>query len=295
MPVDHKDYVEPDNWLSIQELKRTLGVFCRLGIEKIRFTGGEPLLRRNFLGMVSEVSGLQQLRDVSLSTNGTQLKRYAVGLRQSGIQRLNVSLDTLDQEKLKRIVHRDVLDVVVDGLMEAKRVGFELIKINSVLNDETTSSDIDRLVGFCAEHGFVLRLIEPMPMGKTGRIHFGLTAQNEKTRLKATHALIDDIVPGAGPAQYLRSADGKIRVGFITPISQHFCEACNRLRLGADGTLYPCLGQNDSSNLRDILRSGGTDEDLENEILSVVNRKPERHHFVEDQSKIIRIMAATGG
>jgi len=186
---------------------------------------------------------------------------------------------------------------VLAGLHAARAAGFAPIKINMVLLAGVNEDEVEDMVEFCIEHGFTLRFIEAMPMGDTGRnaSHRYVDLQTVKQRLGQRYELLPGVMPGGGPARYVQVADTDLRIGFITPISQHFCETCNRVRLSVDGTLYTCLGQNDSYPLRDILRQGCSDDELREHILKAIALKPERHEFREQPEKIIRFMSYTGG
>ena len=295
MPQGFSDYEEPQDWLNFDEIERVITAFARLGTSKIRITGGEPLLRRNLSTLAARLKSVQGVRDLSLSTNGTQLARHAAALKQSGINRLNVSLDSLCAEKLHKITRRDALASVLEGLVTAKSCGFSPIKINMVVMAGVNEDEIDAMAEFCMEHGFVLRLIEAMPMGETGRNTGFVDLQPIQRRLQARFGLVNGIIPGGGPARYLVAPDGRFSIGFITPISQHFCETCNRVRLAVDGTLYLCLGQEHKFELRPLLRNGISDHGLEQAIREAIEIKPERHEFREQPGKIIRVMSVTGG
>lgn len=295
MPEGFKGYEEPANWLSFDEIERVVGAFGQLGVRRIRLTGGEPLLRRNLADLASRLAVLPGIEDLSLSTNATHLARHARALRKAGIGRLNVSLDSLDPVRFAAITKRDALASVLDGLRAAREEGFGPIKINMVVMAGVSDHEIDAMADFCGEQGFVLRLIETMPVGQTGRSAGFVPLGPIRERLRARLGLVDGIVPGGGPAKYLVSPDRRFQIGFITPMSQHFCETCNRVRLGVDGTLYPCLGDNDSVNLGTLLRAGCSDEQLESALLEGIGRKPFKHEFGEDPAKVIRFMSSTGG
>ena len=295
MPEGFKGYEEPRHWLSFDEIERLLAVFARLGLKRVRLTGGEPLLRKNLPDLARRLAALPGIDDLSLSTNGTQLAKFAAPLRQAGVTRLNVSLDSLERERFQSICRRDALPQVIDGLEVARSEGFRSIKINMVALAGTTDAEIDAMVAYCMECGFVLRLIETMPMGETGRSAGFLDLRPVRERLRQRFGLIDGMVPGGGPARYLVAPDGSFQIGFITPISQHFCETCNRVRLSVDGSLHLCLGQNDSVDFRTLLRSGCTDADLEERLRAALHAKPWRHEFHERPQQIIRVMSATGG
>jgi cyclic pyranopterin phosphate synthase len=296
LPQGFHDFEEPEHWLTFEEMERVVGAFMRLGVSRIRLTGGEPLVRRGLPDLAGRLAVLPGLDDLSLSTNATQLARHARALRAAGITRINVSLDSLDAERFREITNGS-LQKVLDGLMAAKEAGFSPIKINMVAMKGLNDGEIDDMVEFCAEHGFTLRLIETMPMGDTGRKatdHY-LDLQVVRKRLEERFDLIPGVMPGGGPARYVQVAGTGLTIGFITPISQHFCESCNRVRLAVDGTLYMCLGQEHTFSLRPMLRDGASDGDIEQAIRSAIEIKPERHEFREQPAKLVRLMARTGG
>lgn len=295
IPEGFKDFEEPTRWLTFDEIERVVAVFARAGVSKVRLTGGEPLLRSNLLELAQRLGRLSGIRDLSLSTNGTQLARHVRALKDAGVRRLNVSVDSLNRERIRRITGRDVLHRILDGLMAAKDAGFSPTKINMVVMAGVNDDEIDAMVEFCIEHGFVLRLIETMPVGETGRRAKYMNLQPVRQQLQHRFGLVDGVFPGGGPARYLKSADGTFTVGFITPISQHFCETCNRVRLGVEGTLKLCLGQEQEVALRPLLRRGAADSDLAQIVRRAIQLKPERHDFLGSPHRIVRIMAKTGG
>lgn len=295
LPEGFKDFEEPEHWLSFDEIARVVGAFTRLGVKHVRLTGGEPLLRAELPILAERLKRLPNLRELSLSTNATQLEKHALALFQAGVSRINVSLDSLQAERIAKIAGRDVLPKILAGLNAGKRAGFNPIKINMVVMPGVNDDEIDAMVAFCIHQGFTLRLIETMPMGDTGRNAQHLDLQPVKARLRQQFGLIEGFVTGSGPARYLQTPDGKFTVGFITPISQHFCASCNRVRLAVDGTLYLCLGQDEKLELRPLLRAGASDQDLEAAILQAIAIKPERHEFREQPAKLVRFMSMTGG
>lgn len=295
MPEGFKGFEEPAHWLSFDEIERLIAAFARLGVSRIRMTGGEPLLRRDIADLSRRIARLPGIDDLSMSTNATQLDKHAQALKDAGVTRLNVSLDSLQQARVEKINGRDVLAKVMQGLKAAQEVGFTPIKLNMVALAGTNDDEIDEMVAFCMERGFVLRLIEAMPMGDTGRNAEYLDLQPVKERLRSQFDLIETALPGAGPARYLGSRDGRFNVGFITPVSQHFCETCNRVRIAVDGTAYMCLGQEEKFEFRPMLRGGCSDAELEAAIRQAINLKPERHEFKESPHKILRFMSMTGG
>ena len=295
MPTGFKDYEEPAHWLSFDQIERLLSVFARLGMRRIRLTGGEPLLRNNLTELARRLAALPGVEDLSLSTNGTQLAKYASRLKAAGVTRLNVSLDSLDRRRVRAITKRDVLPQVLDGLEAARAAGFSLIKVNMVALAGTTDADIENMVAYCMERGFVLRLIETMPVGATGRDAGYLDLRPVRERLRARFGLVDGVVPGGGPARYLVAPDGGFQIGFITPISQHFCATCNRVRQSVDGRMFLCLGQDNAVDFRRLLLDGGDDAAIERALLDGLRAKPARHEFNQQPDRIVRFMSMTGG
>ena len=295
LPEGFKDFEEPAHWLSFDEIVRVVGAFTRLGVARVRLTGGEPLLRAGLPLLAERLKRLPGLSDLSLSTNATQLDKHAQALVHAGVSRINVSLDSLQAERIEQITGRDVLAKILAGLEAGKNAGLNPIKINMVVMPGVNDDEIDAIVNFCMRQGFTLRLIETMPLGDTGRKAKYLDLQPVKEQLRRQFGLVEAVVAGGGPARYLQTADGKFTVGFITPLSQHFCASCNRVRLAVDGTLYLCLGQDEKVELRPLLRAGVSDQDLEAAIRQAVAMKPERHEFREQPKKLVRFMSMTGG
>jgi cyclic pyranopterin phosphate synthase len=297
LPKGFKDFEEPNDWLTFEEIERVIKVFSELGVSRIRITGGEPLVRKNLPQLANRLSNIPGIEDLSLSTNAVQLKRYAHALKDANVSRLNVSLDSLKSQRFKEITNGGKLEKVINSLMAAKEAGFSPIKINTVLMKGVNDDEAEDLVEFCIEHGFTLRFIETMPIGDTGRqaSHQYVNLQDIKQRLAKSYELIPGVMPGGGPARYVQVAGTELRIGFITPLSQHFCETCNRVRITADGTLYLCLGQSDKVALRPLLRNGISDEELKQVILKAIAMKPEKHEFNEKPQQIVRFMSLTGG
>lgn len=296
LPKGFKGFEEPDNWMRHDEMARLVGLFVALGVSKVRLTGGEPLLRRGLSDFARQLTALPGLRDLSVSSNGTQLARHARALREAGVHRLNISLDSLDPACFARITGRDCLADVLDGLREARAVGFTPIKLNMVVQSDVNLDEVQRMVAFAIEQGFVLRLIEPMPMGATGQATAGTDLSALGEALAAAHGLLPQVLgQGAGPARYWCTPDARMSLGVITPMSRHFCASCNRVRLGVDGTLYLCLGQNDQVPLGQMLRQGASDAQLNAAILQGIAAKPERHEFNERPHQVVRFMSQTGG
>jgi len=295
MPSDFSGYEEPEHWLSFDEIERLVGLFARFGLRRLRLTGGEPLMRNGLARLARRIKAIPGIDDLSLSTNGTQLRKHGQALRDAGVDRLNVSLDTLQPARFTEITRRDALADVLAGLATAREIGFTPIKINMVWLAGVNDDELEAMVDFCRRGQFILRLIETMPMGETGRNSQFASLQPLMASLKERFGLIDGLIPGGGPARYLVSPDGEFSVGFITPMSQHFCATCNRIRLTVDGMLHLCLGQEDRLDLRKLMRDGESDEAILAAIQAAIDRKPERHEFNERPEKIIRVMSSTGG
>lgn len=294
IPKGHRQFGERSGVLNAAEFGRLVGLFAAHGVGRIRLTGGEPLTRPDLLDIVAQVRALPGIHDISLSTNATQLSGQAAALYAAGVRRLNVSLDSLRAERFARITGRDSLRDVLRGLDTAAAVGFSPIKINMVIQPGENEDEVDDMVAFCREHGFVLRFIERMPVGARGKVDCS-SLQSLRRRLVETHRLVDAVIPGGGPAHYLKTPQGEMTVGFITPMSQHFCATCNRLRLGANGALYTCLDAAGSIPLGQHMRDGASDETLQTMIAEAIWSRPERHQFDAVRDRSIRLMTVTGG
>jgi len=297
LPKGTRAFAEPAHWLTFDEIERVTAAFAALGVRRMRLTGGEPLLRRDLPELARRIAALPGIEDVSLSTNAVLLADHAKALRRAGVARVNVSLDTLRPDRFARITGSDRFAAVIAGLLAAKAAGFRPIKINMVALKGINDDEFEDMVEFCLAHDFTLRLIETMPMGSAGRLasrHF-LDLQEVRARLAEQYELIPSAMPGGGPARYVRVGGTRLHIGFITPISQHFCATCNCVRLSVDGTLYLCLGQDDKLELRPLLRRGIDDDELRQAIAGAVARKPWRHEFRERPEHVVRFMSMTGG
>ncbi|MDC7716683.1 GTP 3',8-cyclase MoaA [Vogesella sp. DC21W] len=296
LPKGFKGFEEPANWLTFDEIERVVAVFARLGTRRYRLTGGEPLLRRHLPQLAARLAALPGVDDLSLTTNGTQLASQAGALHAAGVRRLNVSLDSLRDDCVHGITGSHCLQQVLDGLQAARDAGFGSIKINMVPLAGVNEADIEPMVAYCIDHGLILRLIEAMPMGSTGQQTRGVALQPVLARLQQRFGLRPTCKTlGGGPARYWESADGQFTLGLITPLSQHFCASCNRVRLSVDGTLYLCLGQEERFELRPLLRAGCSDAELEAAIRAAIELKPQQHTFNEAPTHVVRFMSMTGG
>jgi GTP 3',8-cyclase len=288
--------------LSLEELDRLCGAFIRLGVSKLRITGGEPLVRRNVMSLFQSLGARlgHGLRELTVTTNGTQLTRHAQALAAAGVRRVNVSLDTLDPAKFTAITRWGKISQTLDGIFAAKEAGLA-VKINAVALKGVNEYEFDTMLAWCGEHGFDLCLIETMPMGDISgdRTEQYLPLSLVRARLRQNWTLqATDYVTG-GPARYFDVAETGTRIGFITPMTHNFCESCNRVRLTCTGTLYMCLGQEDAADLRRVLRSEADDAGLEQAIRDAIARKPRGHDFVIDRRhqrpSVGRHMSVTGG
>ena len=290
--------------LSLEELDRLCSAFIRKGVKKLRLTGGEPLVRRNIMSLFRSLGrhlDTGALSELTVTTNGSQLARYADELKSAGVKRINVSLDTLDPEKFTAITRWGKLGQVMDGLDAAKRAGLA-VKINAVALKGVNDDEFDRLIGWCGEQGFDLTLIEVMPMGDIGgetRIDQYLPLSIVRGQLQRHWTLDETDYRTGGPARYYNVRETGRRIGFITPMTHNFCESCNRVRLTCTGTLYMCLGQHDSADLRAPLRASPSDALLDAAIDEAIARKPKGHDFIIDRRHakpaVSRHMSVTGG
>ena len=293
--------------LSLEEMARLCGAFIRLGVRKLRLTGGEPLVRRNMMSLVRALGARlgQGLEELTLTTNGSQLGKYAGELRGAGVRRINVSLDTLDAAKFGAITRWGRLEQVLDGIAAAKAAGLA-VKINAVALKGVNDEEFDRLIRWCGDEGHDLTLIEVMPMGEIGndsgpgdRTAQYLPLSLVRADLKRRWTLEESDYATGGPARYWTVKETGRRLGFITPLTHNFCELCNRVRLTCTGTLYMCLGQEDAADLRTPLRAAPDDAALEAAIRGAIARKPKGHDFIIDRRHVrpavSRHMSVTGG
>jgi cyclic pyranopterin phosphate synthase len=289
--------------LSLEELDRLCSGFVKLGVRKLRLTGGEPLVRRDIMKLFHALGrhiGTGDLDELTVTTNGSQLHKHAQELYAAGVRRLNVSVDTLDSAKFTAITRWGKLDQVKAGLAAAKAAGLA-VKINTVALKGVNDDEFDRLIAWCGDEGFDLTLIEVMPMGDIGpsRLDQYLPLSLVRAKLAEKWTLEETDYRTGGPARYFNIRETGGRVGFITPLTHNFCELCNRVRLTCTGTLYMCLGQDDAADLRTPLRASDDDRALETAIRAAIARKPKGHDFIIDRRHngpaVARHMSVTGG
>ena len=287
--------------LTLEELDRIASVFVGMGTRKLRLTGGEPLVRKGILTLIERLSrhlgaGLDEL---TLTTNGTRLAAFAGDLARLGVRRVNVSMDTLDPERFRRLTRGGDLAQVIAGVDAAQAAGLE-VKINAVALARDNAAEIPALIQWAHRRGCAMTLIETMPMGEIDedRTDQYLSLAAVRGTLESFWTLRDLPMNTGGPARYVHVAETGGRLGFITPMSHNFCEACNRVRLTCTGTLHTCLGQEDATDLRAVLRAGGSDADLALAIRGGVDAKPRGHDFHIDRGSapsVSRHMSTTGG
>jgi cyclic pyranopterin phosphate synthase len=289
--------------LSLEELDRLCSAFVARGVRKLRLTGGEPLVRKNVMGLVRALSrhlATGALDELTLTTNGTQLARFAGELADAGVKRINVSIDTLDREKFRAVTRWGDLGQVMDGIAAAQRAGIR-VKINAVALRGVNEFEIDDLIRFAHGGDMDLTLIETMPLGDIGsdRTDHYLPLSLVRRRLEERWTLADIPYKTGGPARYVRIAETGGRLGFITPLTHNFCESCNRVRITCTGTLFMCLGQEDAADLRAPLRASEGDALLQAAIAEAIARKAKGHDFVIDRAHnrpaLSRHMSMTGG
>tara|TARA_Y100000588_G_scaffold352707_1_gene405582 strand:+ start:1380 stop:2279 length:900 start_codon:yes stop_codon:yes gene_type:complete len=286
--------------LTLEELKQIATAFVELGVEKIRITGGEPLVRRNVLKLLRDIAQLEGLRELTITTNGSQLQRLAKKVRAAGVRRLNISLDSLDHDLFRRLTRTGNLGKVLQGIEAASKAGFEKIKINAVILKNRNHLEIASLVEFAIQREMDISFIEEMPLGMIGdhdRAEAYYSSDEIRSDLEERYTLIPTSETTGGPSRYFEIAQTGTKVGFISPHSHNFCDTCNRVRLTAEGRLLLCLGQEHSIDLRHVIRSFPNNQDrLKDAIRQSMSIKPQGHNFdLTEQPVIFRHMSATGG
>lgn len=298
--AEEMEFLSRDQVLSLEECLRVMRTFVDMGVTKVRITGGEPLVRRNALWLLREAGKLAGLKELMVTTNGSQLDRYAAAMRDAGVQRVNISLDTLRAERFKAITRVGELDKVLRGIDAAVAAGFAGIKLNTVMMRGVNDDECADLVRFAVGKGIDITFIEEMPLGTVDHPRADtFFSSNETLELLRPHFdLVGSAVTTGGPARYWRIPGTRTKVGFISPHSHNFCDTCNRVRITCKGELYPCLGQNDALPLMPLLRGHpGDDAPLRQAIITSMGIKPKGHDFNEQMQnpKVVRFMSMTGG
>lgn len=301
--AENMTFLPKKDLLTLEELDRLCSAFIAKGVRKLRLTGGEPLVRKNIMFLIRSLSRhlkTGDLEELTLTTNGSQLARYANELAEAGVRRINVSLDTLDKDKFQKITRWGELGKVMDGIDAALAAGIK-IKLNAVALKGFNEDEIPALLRFAHSRGMDLTLIETMPMGEIDedRTDQYLPLSLVRERLSQEFTLSELDYRTGGPARYVEVQETGGRLGFITPMTHNFCESCNRVRLTCTGTLYMCLGQNDAADLRTALRASEDNAYLSASIDEAISRKPKGHDFIIDRTTkrpaVSRHMSVTGG
>ncbi len=297
---DEMQFVPRAQLLTLEEISTIARAFTELGVKKIRITGGEPLVRRNIIKLFEDLGSLPGLYELVTTTNGSQLVKLAQPLKDAGVKRINISLDSLDVDKFKRITRVGDLNQVLAGIETAREVGFEKIKLNAVILKNRNDDEIIDLVNYASERGMDISFIEEMPLGVIGdhdRAEAYYSSDEIKRDLEQEFKLIPTTETTGGPSKYFKIAETGTRVGFISPHSHNFCDQCNRVRLTCEGRLLLCLGQEHSVDLRKVIRAHpGNDEKLKQAIKDSMLIKPKGHDFnLKEQPIIFRHMNVTGG
>lgn len=301
--AEDMNFLPKKEMLTLEELDRVSSAFIERGVTKLRLTGGEPLVRRNVMQLVHSLSRHLRtgaLEELTLTTNGSQLQRYAAELASHGVKRINVSLDTRDAQTFRAITRWGDLRKVLDGVATARQAGLQL-KVNMVALKAVNEDEIEDMLKWCHGNGMDLTLIETMPLGEIGtdRTEQYLPLSLVRTRLEERLTLEEIPYKTGGPARYVKVKETGGRLGFITPLTHNFCESCNRVRLTCTGTLYMCLGQEDAADLRTPLRASEGNDLLQSAITEAISRKPRGHDFIIDRRHnrpaLARHMSVTGG
>lgn len=287
--------------LSLEEIHQLAERFVALGTKKIRLTGGEPLVRSGIVGLVRSIAALPGLRELCMTTNGSQLDKLAVPLFEAGLKRLNISLDSLDPARFKELTRTGDLRKVIAGIDAANAAGFQRTKLNCVVMQGRNDHEINDLVGFAIDRGVDITFIEEMPLGtisEHSRAESFYSSEQVRERIAERYTLVHSTETTSGPSRYWRVAEAPhIRIGFISPHSHNFCATCNRVRVTVEGRLLLCLGNEHSADLKAVLRANpGQPEKLEKAIVNAMQLKPWKHNFeLNDDVQVVRFMNMTGG
>ena len=297
---EEMEFVPRAQLLTLEEISTIAHVFTLLGINKIRITGGEPLIRKNVITLFNKLGSLDGLEELTTTTNGSQLTKLAMPLKEAGVNRINISLDSLKPDRFKRITRTGNLDKVLNGIDKALSVGFDKIKINTVILKNRNHDEIIDLVSFAVMKNIDISFIEEMPLGLIDdhdRAEMYYSSDEIKEDIQKKFELISSTESTGGPSKYFQIHGSKTKVGFISPHSHNFCDQCNRIRLTAEGRLLLCLGQENSVDLKKIIRAHpGNNEKLKESIRNSMHIKPKGHDFnTQDKPIIFRHMNVTGG
>ncbi|ORU92095.1 MAG: cyclic pyranopterin phosphate synthase [Cycloclasticus sp. symbiont of Poecilosclerida sp. N] len=294
------EFLPREQVLTLEEISRLSRAFVEMGVTKIRITGGEPLVRKNVVALLAEISQLEGLDELVITTNGSQLVKLAQPLKDAGVKRINISLDSLDAGKFKKITRVGDLNVVLKGIQAAKKAGFEKIKLNAVILKNRNHDEVNDLVQYAMQEGLDISFIEEMPLGSIdshSREEAYYSSDEIKRDIETQFELVSSTKNTGGPAKYYGVAGHENLVGFISPHSHNFCDTCNRVRVTASGLLLLCLGQEHSIDLKRVLRANPTDlNKVKQALIGSMDIKPKGHDFdITEQPVIFRHMSVTGG
>ncbi len=296
--AEEMTFLPREEVMSLEECLRVASVFVGLGVTKLRITGGEPLVRKDVMWLIERLGALPGLENLVLTTNGSQLDRFAAPLKSAGVKRINISLDTLNSDRFKAITRIGELNKVLRGIDAARSAGFRRTKLNTVMMRGTNDDEFVDLVRFAVANELDISFIEEMPLGDIqGRGNTYISSEETRDMLSQHFELIPSTENSGGPARYWRIPGSESRVGFISPHSHNFCDTCNRVRITAKGELYPCLGQNDAAQLLPVLRASQDNAELHQAIVDSMGIKPYGHDFSAQMSspQVVRFMSMTGG
>jgi cyclic pyranopterin phosphate synthase len=297
---EHMTFLPRSEVLSIEELVTLGKTFCEMGVTKLRITGGEPLIRGGIVELMQQLGQISGLKELCLTTNGTHLATYAQALKDAGVDRINISLDTLRPDRFKQITRFGDIHQVLQGIQAAKQAGFERIKLNCVALKHYNADEASELVSFALAEGLDISFIEEMPLGRIdghGRAAEFISSAELRDKISERFDLQSIRATSGGPARYWMTSGFSSRIGFISPHSENFCSSCNRVRVTATGKLVLCLGQENNADLRSVMRENPEPEiALRNAIRNAIAHKPEKHDFaIADEPQILRFMNMTGG
>ncbi|KJS05234.1 MAG: molybdenum cofactor biosynthesis protein A [Gammaproteobacteria bacterium BRH_c0] len=297
--AEHMTFLPRQQILGLEEMTNIATAFTELGVSKIRLTGGEPLARQGVMTLVENLGQLPGLKELVMTTNGVLLPQYAQGLKDAGVRRLNISIDSLDQSRFREMTRIGDLSQVLAGIEAARQAGFENIKLNVVVLAGVNDHEVEDLARFAIDRGMDISFIEEMPLGHIDS-HQRADTQFFSDRILDTLSRAWTLVPSTestgGPSRYHRVQGTESKIGFISPMSNNFCASCNRVRLTVEGKLLLCLGNEHDLDLKALVRRfPGEADRLKDAIIGAIGRKPEKHHFDPDRVDIVRFMNATGG
>lgn len=297
-PKDIDSYSRRRAILRFEEIARIVRCFADMGVSRVRITGGEPLVRKDMVSLIGQLSEISGIEDLAMTTNATLLSKYAMDLKNAGLKRVNISLDTLKSETFKTVCGGGELKDVLEGIREAVNVGLTPVNLNTVVMKGLNDNELIDIVNFAIENRATIRFIECMPVRRIVNLSKErfISIKDVKSLIESHFELEPSPSSGGGPASYFKIKGETIKIGFISPVTQHFCESCNRVRLTAEGILRLCLGYKDGIDLRDYIRSGISDESLKEVIAKAIQDKPQGHQFSNDKCiPIEQSMSMIGG